>query len=243
MGSRGSVHCAQAALSDNPAPGGPLERGGDAQTIALPMSLPILYTFRRCPYAMRARLALHCAGVAVEPREILLRDKPAALLAASPKGTVPVLLLPDGQVIAQSLDIMRWALSQHDPEGWLTAAEWPAQQALIDINDGEFKSLLDRYKYPQCHAGSSAAAARDAALELLLRPLERQLGGAPFLFGARCSLADMALLPFVRQFAAVDAAWFAQTSDLPALRAWLGRGTGSPLFEAVMVKLPVWQPD
>jgi len=206
------------------------------------LPLPILYSFRRCPYAMRARLAVQQSGVAVETREILLRDKPQALREASPKATVPVLVLPGGGVLEQSLDIMCWALARHDPEGWLEAAPWPAQQALIAINDGEFKRLLDRYKYPQRQLGGDALQDREAAVALLLAALEQRLRAGDWLFGARCSLADMALLPFVRQFAAVDAAWFEQQAPLPALRTWLQRLTATALFEAVMVKRPVWQP-
>lgn len=198
--------------------------------------LPILYSFRRCPYAMRARLAVRQAGVEVALREILLRDKPAELLAASPKATVPVLVLPGGAVIEQSLDIMDWALQQNDPEGWLTAADPAAHQALIALNDGPFKALLDRYKY----ARAEAAVPRDEAVALLLAPLDQRLQAAPFFFGERCSLADVALLPFVRQFAAVDAAWFAQ-APLPHLRAWLQRGMATALFADVMSKQPVWQ--
>jgi len=212
------------------------------------MPLPVLYTFRRCPYAMRARLALLSAGIAVEMREILLRDKPADLLRASPKGTVPVLLLPDGRVLEQSLDIMRWALAQADPEGWLDAAPWPQQLALVQGNDGEFKRMLDRYKYPQRQQPPALAAVEaEAALQGWLLPLERALhdqanaDGTAHLLGPRCSLADMALLPFVRQFAAVDPAWF-EAAPLPALRAWLSRLLATPLFEAAMAKRPVWTP-
>ena len=115
------------------------------------MNRPVLYSFRRCPDAIRARLALRQAGLDIEIREIELRNKPAELIAASPKASVPVLLLPDGQVLEQSLDIMNWALAQHDPEGWLSAAPRAAQAALIDCNDGPFKALLDRYKYADRH--------------------------------------------------------------------------------------------
>ena len=210
----------------------------DASSILL---FPILYSFRRCPYAMRSRWALAQAGLRVEIREILLRDKPAALREASPKATVPVLVLPDRTVLEQSLDIMLWALRQQDPAGWLAAADWAQQQALIDVNDGEFKALLDRYKYPQRHPGQDAAASRDAAVALLLAPLDARLARGPFLFGAHCSVADVALLPFVRQFAAVDPAWF-DAAPLPHLRGWLARELASPLFDAVMTKRPPWQP-
>ncbi|MGS0755671.1 glutathione S-transferase N-terminal domain-containing protein [Roseateles sp. GG27B] len=209
--------------------------------------LPVLYSFRRCPYAMRARLALRQAGVSVEIREILLRDKPAALRAASPKATVPVLLLPGGAVLEQSLDIMCWALQQADPEFWLLAAPWAEQQTLITLNDGPFKRLLDIYKYPQRQAAADgvsgtaiAAAARDAAVLQVLAPWDTALRRQAYLLGPRCSVADMAVLPFVRQFAAVDPAWF-EAAPLPSLRAWLQQRVSEPLFISVMEKLPVWQ--
>ncbi|MBA4767219.1 MAG: glutathione S-transferase N-terminal domain-containing protein [Porphyrobacter sp.] len=139
------------------------------------MTLPVLYSFRRCPYAMRARMALWAAGITVELREVKLAAKPPALLAASPKGTVPVLVLADGQVIEESLDIMRWALVQNDPEGWLTGED----AALIAANDGPFKHHLDRAKYP----GRYGADETDhrAAAQALLMPLEERLTTAPFL--------------------------------------------------------------
>jgi glutathione S-transferase len=202
--------------------------------------LPRLYSFRRCPYAIRARLALRQAGVAVEIREVALRSKPAEMLALSPKGTVPVLHLPDGRVIDQSLGIMHWALAQHDPDGWLTQAPHEAMQALIDTNDGAFKPLLDCYKYPERHPQRSQTAWRDEAVALLLAPLDAHLQSqiphaCPHLLGPHTSLADMALLPFVRQFAQVDTQWWA-TCDLHALRAWLQRLLASELFTAVMAK-------
>ena len=164
--------------------------------------LPILYSFRRCPYAMRARLALYASGIAVEHREIELKNKPVCMLAASPKGTVPVLVLPDGQVIDESLDIMRWALQAQDPLHW-----WPndplrftAAIALIKDNDGPFKYALDRYKYPRRFGLEDGAAWRDAGAEFLLR-LEAVLLTQPQLAGQQQGLCDAALAPFVRQFA------------------------------------------
>lgn len=195
---------------------------------------PILYSFRRCPYAMRARLALLVSGQRVELREILLRDKPAAMLAASPKGTVPVLLLPDGRVIDESLDIMRWALARHDPENWLAGED----AALIATNDGPFKHHLDRYKYPERH-GSDPSFHRAAALELLADP-ERRLTRTPYLCGARRSLADMALFPFIRQFAATDRSWF-ETQAPPRLKAWLAGHLESDLFVRAMVRPTPWR--
>jgi len=208
-------------------------------------ALPLLYSFRRCPYAIRARLALRQAGVAVQLHEVSLRDKPAAMLAMSPKGTVPVLQLPGGTVLDESLDIMLWALAQADPDGWLAGAKSvnAEAKALIARNDGPFKALLDRYKYASRYPQFPAAHYRDEAVALHLAPLDALLAAQsdaarPCLLGARISLVDAAIFPFVRQFAAVDAAWFA-TAPLPALRAWLQRWLDSALFQAVMEKPPV----
>ena len=171
-----------------------------------PPSLPILYSFRRCPYAMRARLALAASGLACELREVVLRDKPTDLLEASPKGTVPVLVLPNGDVIDQSLDIMRWALRQHDPEQWLRPErDTPsAMEALIAQCDDEFKADLDRYKYPDRYPGADPLAHRQAGAAFLAS-LETRLSATACLFGSQASLADMAIAPFVRQFAHTDA--------------------------------------
>ncbi len=199
------------------------------------MSLPVLYSFRRCPYAMRARMALWVAGVTVELREVKLAAKPPALLAASPKGTVPVLALHDGQVIDQSLDIMRWALAQADPEGWLAGDD----AGLIAANDGVFKHHLDRAKYPGRYDEDGVTDHRAAALALL-EPLEERLAQAPFLCGETCSLTDIALFPFIRQFAAIDPDWFA-AEGLSHLQGWLARLLASDLFAAIMPKFAPWQ--
>lgn len=197
--------------------------------------LPVLYSFRRCPFAMRARMALLVSGQGVELREIVLRAKPDAMLKASPKGTVPVLVLPDGRVIDESLDIMRWALQRHDPEGWLAGDDG----ALIAAYDGPFKHHLDRYKYPSRH-GEDPLAHRDAGLALLAA-LDRRLGPSACLCGPSRTLADIALFPFIRQFAATDQAWFG-SQPLPRLQGWLAGLTGSPLFHQCMLRLPPWQP-
>ena len=201
---------------------------------------PILYSFRRCPYAIRARLALWQAGVVVALREVVLRDKPAHLLEISPKGTVPVLRLPDGRVLEESLDIMYWALQQNDPDGWLHAGDSAEQATLIARNDVDFKPLLDRYKYAERFPEKPAAVWRKAAIATHLADLDARLSGRAYLFGDTPSLADAALLPFVRQFAAVDAAWF-DKARLPALRRWLKAWLDSPLFAAVMVRHRTWQ--
>lgn len=197
-------------------------------------ALPILYSFRRCPYAIRARMALWVAGVTVEVREVKLAAKPPALIAASPKATVPVLVLADGSVIDESLAIMRWALEQHDPEGWLAGDD----AALIAVNDGPFKHHLDRAKYPGRYEEDGETDHRAAALALLA-PLEERLARAPQLCGPSRSLTDIALFPFIRQFAAIDPAWFAD-QPLPRVQAWLEGHATSDLFAAIMPKFAPW---
>ncbi len=201
-------------------------------------ALPVLYSFRRCPYAIRARMALRYAGVTVEMIEVVLRQKPAALLAASPKGTVPVLVTADGKVIDQSLDIMQWALRQNDPDGWLgvgASSEADRWNHWIALNDDTFKPLLDRYKYATRHPELAPAEHRRRALDVLIRPMEAQLQQTRWLLGPHMSIADVALFPFVRQFAGVDQAWF-DAQPLPALQAWLTTWLDASLFKAVMQK-------
>lgn len=195
--------------------------------------LPILYSYRRCPYAMRARMALSYAGIPVEIREISLKQKPAHMLQVSPKGTVPVLVLPDGQVIEQSLEIMHWALRQHDADGWLSADPQHAA-LLIAENDGLFKQHLDRYKYAIRFPEHSAEHYR-AQGELFLAKLEQCLQQGVFLNGDAISLVDIAIFPFIRQFAAVDEVWFASAGYIK-LKSWLQQLVESALFERVMVK-------
>jgi glutathione S-transferase len=204
--------------------------------------LPVLYSFRRCPYAMRARLALLASGQPIELREVVLRDKPQALRDASPKATVPVLVLPDGQVIDESLDIMLWALRQHDPAHWLapSAGDLASMLELVRHCDEDFKPLLDGYKYPQRVGQADGLAARDAACPFLAS-LQQRLAATPHLFGRHAALADMAIAPFVRQFAAVDAAWFA-AQPWPALQAWLQAWQASALMAQAMQKFAPWRP-
>ncbi|GGE07186.1 glutathione S-transferase [Polymorphobacter glacialis] len=194
-----------------------------------------LYSFRRCPYAMRARLVLLASGSTFEIREVVLRAKPAELVAVSPKATVPVLILADGRVIDESLDIMRWALGQNDPEDWLAGDD----AALIETFDGRFKHHLDLYKYADRHVGD-AGEHRAAGLDMLYG-LEARLAASPELCGPRRSLADMAIMPFVRQFAAVDSVGF-NAESLPRLHGWLARHLESALFARAMVRLGPWSP-
>ena len=193
------------------------------------MADPVLYSFRRCPYAMRARLALAISGTACELREVKLSNKPDAMLAASPKGTVPVLVPPGAGPIDESIDIMRWSLSRRDPEGWLDRDD----RNLIAANDGAFKHDLDRYKYPDRH-GSDSLAHRESALGFL-GELDARIAARGQLCGPIRGMADAAIFPFVRQFAAVDRDWFAGL-PMPHLRKWLSGHLESPLFKAIMVR-------
>lgn len=182
---------------------------------------------------MRARMALDYAGIVVETREVSLKQKPAHMLQVSPKGTVPVLVLPDGRVIDQSLDIMRWALQQRDADSWL-GCDMQQAMLLVAENDGPFKQHLDRYKYadrfPEYPSGHYRAQG-----ELFLAKLEQYLQQGNFLLGDATSFADIAIFPFIRQFAAVDQDWFA-SADYPGLKSWLQHFTESELFQRIMVK-------
>ena len=206
-----------------------------------------VYSFRRCPYAIRARLALATAGFrpgeTLEVREVSLKAKPAELLAASSKGTVPVLVVqspgcPD-LVLDESLAIMHWALAQRDPEAWWVgrpAAEQHTISALITQNDGPFKHHLDRFKYAGRYGAlglSEQSLHRSAALAIL-RQWNQQLAAGGWLLGERPSLADMALLPFVRQFRLADPPGFDSAADLGALQGWLGRFLGSSQLAVVL---------
>jgi glutathione S-transferase len=196
--------------------------------------LPILYSFRRCPYAIRARLALLASGTTCTIREVKLSAKPAEMLAASPKATVPVLVLPDGSVLDQSLDIMRWALTRHAPAGWLDHAD----DHMIEAIDGPFKYHLDRAKYPDRY--DSDAKAHHARCLDLLQPLEDRLTDTPYLCGNAMGITDAAIMPFVRQFASIDRSRF-DDQRLPHVSRWLEALVASDLFDAAMVRLVQWR--
>ncbi|WOE75853.1 glutathione S-transferase [Alterisphingorhabdus coralli] len=209
-------------------------------------ALPILYSFRRCPYAMRGRMALVIAGITAELREVSLKAKPEAMVAASPKATVPVVVLDDGNVLEESLAVMHWALEQNDPEGWLSAGDGDARNALIAANDGPFKHHLDRYKYFTRYDNADPIEHRAEAMTFIER-LEAQLAshelqpGESQLFGAKRSMADIAIFPFVRQFANHDRGWF-DVLPLPHIHAWLAGHLASDLFATAMQKEKPWAP-
>lgn len=207
-------------------------------------SFPILYSFRRCPYAMRARLALSISGQHCVLREIVLRDKPQDMLDVSAKATAPVLVLPDGRVLEESLDIMLWALEKHDPHHWLS----PEIGDLVDMkdvvarNDGAFKDHLDRYKYATRYDPEIDPVYHRDEATVFLNVLEDRLARHRQLFGDKPALADFALFPFVRQFANTDRDWF-DKQPLPHVQKWLADHLASDLFSAIMMKWPVWTPD
>lgn len=204
-------------------------------------SIPILYSFRRCPYAIRARMALGYAGIQYELREVVLKTKPQAMLELSSKGTVPVLQLED-KVIDESVDVLHWALQQSDPQDWLQPG-FP--HSLVSRCDDYFKFHLDRYKYSDRFPEQDAATYLAAAVQYLLE-LEHLLSDSgdldSFLLGDRISWVDVAIFPFVRQFAFVDKPAFDRL-DTPKLQAWLGYFLESNLFNSVMRKYPMWQPE
>ena len=203
--------------------------------------LPILYSFRRCPYAIRARMAIAYASITLEMREVALANKPAAMLAVSPKGTVPVLQLSD-RVIDESIEVMRWALSQSDPENWLALDSQQEQSTLIEENDNEFKGWLDKYKYWDRYPEQSQQDYRIKA-ENFLSTLELRLQQNSYLLGDNICMADIAIFPFIRQFAFVDKPWF-DDADYPLVQRWLNQFLQSKLFEQVMEKHALWQqPD
>jgi glutathione S-transferase len=202
--------------------------------------LPILYSFRRCPYAMRARMAINYCGIECELREVVLKNKPKAMLDASPKGTVPV-LIDHAQVIDESIDVMAWALAKSDPDDWLCQ---PLTHSLIKRNDQEFKFYLDRYKYFERYPEQSQSWYFDKSLEFLSELesiLTADKDGQFFLETAKLSVVDVAVFPFIRQFALVDKAKF-DAQSLPKLQAWFELLVDSPLFLGVMQKVSVWQP-
>ncbi len=204
----------------------------------------VLYSFRRCPYAMRGRMGLKVSGLSYEHREIILRDKPAHMLEVSPKGTVPVFITDDGTVIDESLDLLNFALAHHDPLGWLDCDQ-DTVNTLISENDGPFKHHLDRYKYASRYDENAERGDTDlthrAKAEVTIRGYEERLATAPFLMGQKQTIADIAIFPFMRQFANTDSNWW---NDAPysSTRAWLNRHMESDLFKSIMTKYPLWSP-
>ena len=207
-------------------------------TVDNPMQPPALFSFRRCPYAMRARMAIVFSGQTVEVREILLSDKPQEMLAISPKGTVPVLQLGGGSVIDESLKIMKWALSINDPLSLMRTDILTEGLELIEVNDHQFKTSLDQYKYVSRFPEKSEQAYR-VDCEGFLEQLEFRLRGKRYLCSEQPSLADVAIFPFIRQFSGVDKKWF-ESSRFKSVRTWLEGWLKNEAFKRIMVKYPLW---
>ena len=205
----------------------------------LPLSHPILYSFRRCPYAMRARMGLYASNKSVLIREVDLKNKPGHMLSISPKATVPVLYLDEHNVIDESLDIIYWALKQNDPLGYLDI-DMNEFKNLIELNDGSFKSALDRYKYPSRYPDEDCSGARDICESFFekLDTLVKKHDGN--LLKSECSIADISIFPFIRQCAHVDKDWF-QSLPFAALQQWLNKNLESDQFKAIMKKYKAWE--
>ena len=202
-------------------------------------NLPILYSFRRCPYAMRARMAIHISGQKCELREVLLRDKPPSMLEYSAKGTVPVLILQDGKVIDESLDVIDWALNLNDPDDWQRSKDTKKTKELIKINDGEFKYHLDRYKYSKRYDNEDPEFHRKKCLKFI-ESVNNELNNSKYIFDDNISYADIVVLPFIRQFRIADIEWF---DSLPYnnLKKWLSGFLDSTLLSSIMKKYDLWK--
>ena len=205
------------------------------------MSLPILYSLRQCPYAMRARLGLLLAEQPVILRDIVMTNIPEEMIEASPKGEVPVLVLDDGTVIDESIDIMRWTLNKNDPQD-LLYKNYPSLieeiEIFINFNDNEFVDALKKYKASSRYHDDAEVKHRQQC-EVFIKDIESRLSKHEYIFGDVPSLADYAILPFIRQFSRVDRKWYLQ-SPYPKLRKWLERHYNNPLFSKAMKKYPQW---
>ncbi len=202
-------------------------------------NLPILYSFRRCPYAMRARMAIHISSQKCEIREVLLRDKPPSMLEYSSKGTVPVLVLQSGEVIDESLDVIDWALNLNDPDNWQRSKDNEKTKELIKINDGEFKYHLDRYKYSKRYDNEDPEFHRKKCLSFIEK-VNSELQNSKYIFDDAISYIDISLLPFIRQFRIADKEWF---DELPYenVKSWLSNFLNSELLKSIMSKYDLWK--
>jgi glutathione S-transferase len=217
------------------------------------MTLPVLYSLRNCPYAMRARLAIYKSKQTVELRDVVLKHKPPEMIAASSKATVPILVLATAQVIDESLEVMLWALGESDPDNLLRienskqsvslnetkpSIETKDILKLIDLFDSEFIPCLDAYKCAKRYHESNLKECRHAC-EVYIQKLEHRLSLHKYLIDDNESMADIALLPFIRKFAKVERQWYRQSS-YPNIRHWLNQYLQSALFNKVMAQHPLW---
>lgn len=204
------------------------------------MKHPILYTFRRCPYAIRARMALSYCRIKIELREILLKDRPKQLYDASNKGTVPVLITKDNKVTDESLDIMLWALQNNNKQTWFNFKNANEDLEMIKVNDTIFKKSLDKYKYNNRYSEKNKELYRSECCKIL-NVYEKKLAKYKYLNDDKIKIVDIAIFPFVRQFANVDYIWF--SGEFNNLRLWLEKISNSKLFNSVMRKYDIWNPS
>tara|TARA_B100001939_G_scaffold344075_1_gene357836 strand:+ start:905 stop:1552 length:648 start_codon:yes stop_codon:yes gene_type:complete len=204
---------------------------------------PTLYSFRRCPYAMRARLALRLCKIECIIREISLKAKNTEFLRVSSKATVPVLVLPNGEVLEESLDIIYWSLEQNDPSKLKVNNQLGRKTSkLIELFDTEFKFHLDRYKYSSRYNIQNSQVHRDKAREILVQ-INTMLEGKSYMEGKNISLLDISILPFVRQFRIADMKWFDNNLGLDNVNKWLNIFLNSDLLASIMTKYKVWEID
>lgn len=205
------------------------------------MALPVLYSLRNCPYAMRARMAIFKAKLVVELRDLVLSNKPAEMITASPKGTVPTLVLPTSTVIDESLDVMLWAFNESDPDNLLSEDTKEASLALVSLFDQEFKPSLEAYKCAKRYHEDNLLECRETCENYIVN-LEKRLSQHDYLIDNNERMADIAILPFIRQFAKVERQWYLQ-SPYPNVRRWLNGYLQSVMFNKVMTKYPLWKPN
>jgi len=204
----------------------------------------ILYSFKRCPYAMRARMALYLTNIQCELREVSLKNKPSTMLDISPKGTVPILLLDNGNVIDESLDVINWALKQHN----VFAANLLDHQEIftdktIELFDGDFKFNLDRYKYSTRYHDVNEQIHRESCLKIL-KELDKFFIGSAWFFGDDINKLDISILPFIRQFRLANSEWFDAQADIKNIKYWLNTFLESDLFKKIMTSYEPWkEPD
>lgn len=204
----------------------------------------VLYSFKRCPYAMRARMALYLSKIKVEHREVSLKNKPKAMLELSPKGTVPVLLLNDGRVIDESIDIVNWCLEQniHTFTDELTNEQKSITENEIKLFDEKFKYHLDRYKYATRYKDIDEVAHRDACIEIL-KSIENKINNSKWFFSNHINKIDICILPFIRQFRIANTSWFDLNTEIPKTQKWLGNFLESTLLSEIMANYDIWKKD
>lgn len=206
------------------------------------MKTPILYSFKRCPYAMRARMIIFLTDIQCELREVHLKNKPQSMLDLSPKGTVPVLQIDAYKVIDESLEIVEWALGINDifKKNKILPDQEVLTKDLISLFDDEFKFHLDRYKYSVRYQDANPIQSRSKCLEILNKT-ENSISNSNWFFGDSVNKLDICILPFIRQFRIADPEWFDSLNEIHQVKSWLKHFLKSPLLLNIMNKNGPWQ--